>query len=150
MYMSLFRSRESKIGFTNFDNCQNRTIEYTDFVRPSFAFPAEVTADLDKDNRSYSGSSAELHCPKTADERVTVEVAYFTGQTRNAALTELRREAGYQVCKTCVYAPMSPLEVSQYDTQIAKSELERVETLRLRAEAIAELAETDPAYKHMS
>jgi hypothetical protein len=148
--MGLFRASPEDHGQNNFDNCQNRTIEYTDFVRPRISATVTVTPDLDKDNRVYAGSSAELHCPKTADERVTVEVPYSTGQTRNLALTELKRAAGLQVCKTCVYASMSPLEVSQYDAQIAKSDLEKVEMLRARAEAIAELAEIDPAYKHMS
>jgi hypothetical protein len=149
MIMGLFRTSPEDQGQNNFDSCQNRTVEYTDFVRPRMSATVEMTEDLDKDNRVYTGSSAELHCPKTADERVTVEVPYYNGQTRNLALAELKRAAGLQVCKTCVYAPMSPLEVSQYDAQIAKSDLEKVEMLKARAEAIAELAEVDPAYKHM-
>lgn len=145
--MSLFRSRESSIGFTNFDSCQNRTIEYTDFVYNAIGITE--TDDLSKEKLQYAGSSAELHCSRTSDSRVTVEVPYESYQKRDSALTKLKREAGAQVCRTCVYAPMTPLEVAQYDANVAKVELEKIELQKARAEAIAELAAVDPAYKHM-
>lgn len=146
--MSLFRSQES-IGKSNFDNCQNRTIEHTDFVFETYGGITQ-SDDFSKDTRIFYGSSAKLHCPKTDNSLVTVEVQALRGQDRDKALKNLKKEAGAQVCRVCVYAPMSPLEVSQYDAQIAKSELEKVELLKARSEAIAELAEKDPAYRHMS
>lgn len=145
--MGLFRTSSEKIGQNNFENCQNRAVEYTDFVQLSLIDVTE-TDDLSKDARDYSGSSAELHCPRTSDDRVTVEVPFERYQTRADALSKLKREAGAQVCKTCVYAQMDPLQVVQYDGQIAHLEREKIEDMKARALALAELTEINPAYRH--
>ncbi len=154
--MSFFRSKTPETPESidnNFDNCQNRIVEFTDFVKvndDNYHYDiVGPTTDLDKDLRKYKGSSAELHCPKTNDERVTVEINYRDGQRRELALANLKREAGMQVCRSCVYAPMSPLEVAQYDAHVARTELEKVELLQARTLALAELAESDPAYRNM-
>ena len=148
--MGFFKPSPEQQSQSNFENCQNKTVEYTDFVSEYQYGSLHATQDLSNETVTYRGSSAELHCPRTADDRVTVEVPFTLYQERSDALSKLKREAGKQICGTCVYASLNPLEVSQYDAQVAKSELEKVENMKARALALAELAEIDPDYKHMS
>ena len=148
--MGFFKSSPEQQSNANFENCQNKTVENTDFVSIVQNSPVRATNDLSNETVPYRGSSAELHCPRTSDDRVTVEVPFTLYQERSDALSKLKREAGKQICGTCVYASLNPLEVSQYDAQVAKSELEKVENMKARALALAELAEIDPDYKHMS
>ena len=92
-----------------FRDCQLKTIEVN---------PDNLTQNTHRND-------VVLHCPRTEDERVTVE-NNFTHESVKASIRDLARVAGATVCGPCPYAGKSEVEVTLYRTELAKAEAERL------------------------
>jgi hypothetical protein len=148
-------------GEKNFDRCQVRTVETINwaFALPTalkttngLIVPAGGAGTVPKvDSRDaagpYAGSSATLTCPITEDRGIELnsDGANHNGAIR--AFKNLREKAGLLACANCQFANMSPVEVAVERATLAHAEAERVEALRLRAEAVAELTALDPSFR---
>lgn len=152
----------SRKGKKNFDKCGLKVVQFSDLVFPrgtKLAVRGELIV-ADKDARvlgeddssvrkAYGGSYAELHCPKTEDDRVEVDADFNNYNGRSRALKSLRNNAGETVCQNCVFFGMTELEVSEYRAKLVRSETERLDYLKLKTQTLAELAEIDPAYQQI-
>ena len=94
-------------GFRVFKECQLKTIEV-----------------IDAEQRSHRNDVA-LHCPRTEDERITVENNYSHDSVRSS-IRDLGKVASAMVCSHCPYAGKSEVEVTLYRTELAKAETDRL------------------------
>lgn len=138
----------SRAGRKAFNRCDVKVVEFKDFVYvDDDEKKVELSSNPSEDTRFYAGTGAILHCPRTEDERVNIESQYGNHSSRLDALASVGRLAGELLCKDCRYSAMNPVEVMQERAALARAEAERLDGMRLRAEAIAELAKIDPAFK---
>lgn len=138
----------SRSGNKRFDQCDVKIVEFTRHIRDSSTghIVEEKDRDPDKDYvlRGYRGS---LHCPRTEDDRVSVDSVTRSHPTQLEALNSVRKLTGNLLCSTCKYSTMTPLEISQERAAVARAEVDRLEAFTSRAQALAELALIDPAYR---
>ncbi|MCA9324811.1 hypothetical protein KDA23_01945 [Candidatus Saccharibacteria bacterium] len=140
-------------GKENFDSCQIRTVEFTEWslVRGgkksrSYVWkPRESVKN--KTTRHDTQLAAKLHCPRTEDERVTIETLEQLGEDQADAQELLRSLAASTVCATCQFAGKTPVEVTRMRTELALAEKERAEAYLQRDEVVQQLMQIDPAYR---
>lgn len=142
-------------GNRAFDRCDVKVVEFKDFVHAREPQGDETWGDIpsvlsdspSEDTRIFSGNGAVLHCPMTEDERVKVESQFTDHPSRSAALKSLRKNAGELLCRNCRYSNMSAIEASQERAALARAEVEQLEGIKARRQAVAELQEADPDFK---
>lgn len=135
MLTNIVQYHLNRAGKNNFNTCAVRDVEFRDYVASGGIVVPKAGL---RDTRALAGHTAVLHCPRTEDERFSIETPDRLS-SRKSAFNSLRRIASAAVCATCPFAGKSPVDVSIMRTQHAKAEVERVEAYRLRQEAYDEL-----------
>ncbi len=136
-----------------FDQCGVKTVEYVEWLLSTSDKSGRrvwTRKSLFPENKAWNDKEYEavLHCPRTEDDRVSVDSEGHK-MTREVALTELRKIAASVVCKSCVFSGMTEVEVSRHRTIAARAETERLEAYKIRDDVLAELAELDPVYREV-
>lgn len=140
--MAIRRStRRKRAGEAAFDACDVKRVVITESVYDDTEEGEEAVvseAPLE-DNRYFAGNGAELICPRTEDDGIQISSQYNNHLDRVGAYNSVRTQAGELACGTCMYAGLTPVEVSIARTELANAEVDRIEAYRLRKEAIEEL-----------
>jgi hypothetical protein len=128
-------------GRRTFNACRVKVVEFKDFVYSiGNSGHSVLSPNPSEDSRINAGSSAVLHCPKTEDDRVSVESQFNSHPTRLKALKSLREIAGELVCRDCPFSSMDPVDVSVHRAELARAEADRLTAYKLVREAQLELA----------
>lgn len=155
-------------GKKAFNRCDVKVVEFVDFIFPSNVKSDNVLAGSEyttlrdgsiseraivKDTASQQGYDAGhlaiLHCPRTEDDRVNIQSDSDNHTLRTGALASLRELAGSLICEHCRYSKMSPVDITLERAEIARVDAQRLEAIKLRAEALHELTQIDPNFREI-
>lgn len=131
----------SRNGRKAFNRCDVKVVEIKRRLRDKVTnLVIDETARESGKNYALNGHGAELHCPRTEDDRVAIKSDSQSHSSQAEALASVRGLAGQLLCAECRYSSMTPVQVSIERTELAKAEADRVVAFQALEAARAEIA----------
>ncbi len=135
-------------GKKSFDRCDVKTVE---IIGRSGLFKDNRYWTVDTkgapEGSSHTGYRAKLHCPRIDDDdRLNVSSNKKTYQLQEEAVRSVRSIAAQLICRDCMYADMTPVQVSIARKDFAKAETERVLAYKALEAAREDLDQISPPF----
>ena len=133
-------------GKQSFDRCDVKTVEIigrSAFIKEGRQWNSDTKNA--PEGSWHFGYRAQLHCPRIEDdERLKISSNNKNYNYQSEAVRSVRSIAAQLICRDCMYAEMTPVQVSIARKDFAKAETERIQAYKALEAAREEIEKISP------